>query len=233
MKLKGKHVILSFVCLVLGFLTSFSYQLAKEERAEITLTDSQWNRNYQLRNQINEKEKINNQLQQELIQKQEKVMEIEKELANEENTYSKLAKEVEKLRMFLGKVKVKGSGIVVTLDDADFNADVENLNDYIVHEQHVFKLINELFISGASAISINGHRITKNSYIVCNGPVITVDGNQSAAPFVIRAIGDAEVLESALYMNGGVRDQLVSDNVVFTLEKVDEIVMEPILGSGS
>jgi len=233
MKVKGKHVILSFVCLVLGFLTAFSYQLTKEDNQEVTLTDNQWNRNYQLRKQINEQEKTNKELQQELIEKQEQVVNIEKEFANEEATFHNIAEEVEKLRMFLGKVKVKGSGISVTLDDADFNSDVENLNDYIVHEQHVFKVINELFISGASAITINGHRISKNSYIVCNGPVITVDGNQSAAPFVISAIGDADVLESALYMNGGVRDQLVNDNVVFKLEKLDEIVMEPILGSGS
>ncbi|MDP4163311.1 MAG: DUF881 domain-containing protein, partial [Bacillota bacterium] len=77
----------------------------------------------------------------------------------------------------------------------------------------------------------NGQRLSSNSYIVCNGPVITVDGYQHPAPFVISAIGDPDVLSAALNITGGVKDQLVNDNIVFTLEKKDEIVFEPILGN--
>lgn len=58
-----------------------------------------------------------------------------------------------------------------------------------------------------------------------------MDGVPYPAPFVITAIGDPDVLSSALNLTGGVKDQLVNDNVVFTLEKEDEIVLNPILGS--
>jgi uncharacterized protein YlxW (UPF0749 family) len=73
--------------------------------------------------------------------------------------------------------------------------------------------------------------LTSHSYIVCNGPVITVDGVPYPAPFVITAIGDPDVLSSSLNLTGGVKDQLVNDNVVFSLEKEDEVVLNPILGS--
>ena len=106
----------------------------------------------------------------------------------------------------------------------------KNINNYLVHEYHVFKVINELYISGAAAIAINGQRLTSQSYILCNGPVITVDGIQHPAPFVISAIGDPEVLTSALNLTGGVKDQLVNDNIVFTLEKKNEIILNSILG---
>ncbi|MFH7445066.1 DUF881 domain-containing protein, partial [Pseudomonas syringae pv. tagetis] len=87
----------------------------------------------------------------------------------------------------------------------------------------VFKVINELYISGASGIAVNGQRLSSQSYIICDGPVITVDGIQHPAPFVVTAIGDPDVLSSALNLTGGVKDQLVNDNIVFSLEKKSEI----------
>ena len=88
-----------------------------------------------------------------------------------------------------------------------------------MHEHHVLKVVNELYISGAEAVSVNGKRLTANSYIVCTGPVITVDGEQFPAPFTISAIGDPDTLEKALNIQGGIKDQLVSDNIVVKIEK--------------
>ena len=55
--------------------------------------------------------------------------------------------------MHLGKVKVKGKGVQVTLADADYNPNEANVNNYLVHEHHVLQVVNELYISGASAIA--------------------------------------------------------------------------------
>ena len=46
---------------------------------------------------------------------------MEKELSNEAQFYSNLADDAEKFRMHLGKVKVKGKGVQVTLADANYN----------------------------------------------------------------------------------------------------------------
>ena len=56
MKVKGKHVILSFVCLVLGFMISFSYQFTKTEVAKGKPTERQWTKEFEYRNQIIEQE---------------------------------------------------------------------------------------------------------------------------------------------------------------------------------
>jgi uncharacterized protein YlxW (UPF0749 family) len=231
MMVKGKHVVLSLVCLVLGFMIAYSYQNTKTENENAKITDKQWQRNLDLRNQLIEQEKLNRELQKELNQKQEKVLEIEKELAKEAQVFYNLAEDTEKYRMFLGKVKVKGKGVEVTLADGDYNPKEENINNYLVHEQHVFKVINELYISGAQAIAINGQRLSNHSYIVCNGPVITVDGYQHPAPFVISAIGDQDVLSAALNLTGGIKDQLVNDNIIVKIEKKESVVLDPILGS--
>lgn len=230
-KVKSRHVIFSLVFLVLGFILTFSFRLTNGENEAADISTKQWERDLNLRNQIVDMEEKNRDLQKELNANQETIQEIEKGFADEEQIYFNLAEDAEKYRMFLGKVKVKGEGVEVQLSDGDYNPNEENINNYIVHEHHVFRVINELYISGASAIAINGQRLKANSYILCNGPVIEVDGYQHPAPFVISAIGDAEVMASALNLTGGVKDRLVNDNILFSLQQKQEIVMEPIYGS--
>lgn len=230
MKMRGKHVILSLVCLVLGFMIAFSYQITQKNDTEL-ISNTQWEQDVELRNQLISQEEENRKLQKELNEKQGKLLEIEQELAQEEQVFFNLAEDADKYRIFLGKVKVKGSGVTVTLEDGQYDPREENINNYIVHEHHVFNVINELYVSGATAIAINGQRLSHNSYIVCNGPVIEVDGNPHPAPFIITAIGDSEILSSALNLTGGVKDMLVNENITFKLEKNEEIILDPILGS--
>ncbi|WP_110112918.1 DUF881 domain-containing protein [Bacillus sp. CGMCC 1.16541] len=229
-KLRGKYVFLSLVFLVLGFMLSYSYQFAKIKNAQL-LEERQWTREYQYKQMLIDQEQENNRLQQELANKQESVRKVEEKLAQQEQVLFNLVEDVEKLRMYTGKIKVKGKGVEVTLSDASYVPSEQNVNNYIVHENHVFNVVNELLIAGASAVSINGQRLTKESYIVCNGPVITIDGNQFPAPFVIRAIGDPDVLYPALNIAGGVKDQLVRDNVVVKMSKQDTIEMVPVIGA--
>ncbi|HWO77865.1 MAG TPA: DUF881 domain-containing protein [Bacillus sp. (in: firmicutes)] len=231
MKVKGRHVIISLVTLVLGYILAFSYDQTQNQRETVPISSSQWERELDLRNELVELEEVNRKLQQELDEKQMQVVKIEEELSNKAIVYSNLAEDIQKYRMFLGKIKVEGPGVQVTLEDASYNPSTDNISDYIVHEQQVFRVISELYISGAQAVAINGQRLKANSYIVCDGPVITVDGKQFNAPFKITAIGDADTLFSALNLNGGVIDVLASENIVVTLEKADRIVMDPILGS--
>jgi uncharacterized protein YlxW (UPF0749 family) len=231
-RIKGNQVILSLVCLILGYMLAFSYHLTHSENGtkKSNLSGEQWERTIDLRNQLIEQEKTNRKLQKELKQKQSQVLKNEKEMSKEASVFYSLADEAEKYRMFLGEVKVKGKGVTVTLDDGAYDPKDSNVNNYLVHEFHVFKVVNELYVSGASAVAINGQRLSSQSYIVCNGPVIMIDGEPHPAPFVISAIGDPDVLSKALNLSGGVKDQLVNDNIVFELEKENEIVMGPILG---
>ncbi|RSD28295.1 DUF881 domain-containing protein [Mesobacillus subterraneus] len=213
-------------------MVAFSFRVTQDENDHSKgLTNRQWEQQLGLRNELIEQEEKNRELQKELNAKQEKVREIEASLSKEAQVFFNMAEDAEKYRMFLGKVKVSGKGVKVTLADGEYNPEEENINNYLVHEHHVFKVINELYISGASAISVNGQRIAHNSYILCTGPVITVDGYQHPAPFEITAIGDPDVLSSALNITGGVKDQLVNDQIIFSLEKMNDIKMDPILGN--
>lgn len=229
MRVNGKHVILSFVTIVLGFLLSFSYQFTNSRTGTIA-EGKQWQREFEYREKLIRLEETTRRLQQELNQKQQSVREVEVNLAQQEKSFKSLLEDVEKLRMFAGEVQVKGPGVEITLKDASYVKLEDNANNYIVHEGHVHKVINELLTAGAKAIAINGQRLVQNSYIACIGPVISVDGNEYSAPFVISAIGDPEVLYSSLVILDGVRDQLVMDNIEVKIEKKDELIFDPYFG---
>lgn len=226
---KGRYVVLSLVLLVIGFMISFSYHLTQQQKESIKITTSQWERDMKLRNELVELEEKNRKLQKELFAKQKKVMDMEKKLAEEQQAYYDMAEEAERYRIFLGKVKVKGPGVTVTLKDGHYNPSEENVNNYLVHERHVFMVVNELYAAGAEAVAVNGQRLSHRSYIVCNGPVIEIDGNQLPAPFEIAAIGDPKVLSAALELQGGIKDMLVSENIEVKIETKNEIVFNPLL----
>ena len=211
---------------------AFSYQITNSEDHQYTMTDREWERNIKLHNDLIALEEKNLNLQDELSKKQQKLLEIEGDIAAAEESLDTLATEAENLRMVLGKVKVQGEGIAVTLADGKYNPEHGNVNNYLVHEHQVLSVVNELYISGAEAVAINGKRLTSNSYIVCTGPVITVDGEQFPAPFVISAIGDSNTLEKALNIQGGVKEQLVNNNVVVKIEKLNHVVFDPLIGNG-
>ncbi len=226
--LNRKYFIILVVCIITGFIIGFSYNLSKDDRKTGSVSSIYVQQGEVYREELIEQQERNKELAEELDTLHETIRNYEKEFATTEEHYELLVEEAEQLRILLGELPAVGKGIAVTLRDNEYNG-VGNPNHYIVHESHIFTVINELKISGAEAIAINGQRLKTNSYISCNGPVITIDGNQYPAPFVIEAVGDQASLMAALEMAGGVVDQLLSDNVVITLEKKEQILMPSII----
>ncbi|MGI2327290.1 DUF881 domain-containing protein [Planococcus sp. YIM B11945] len=226
----SKSIIFSLVFLVLGFMMAYSYSLSNSKESSGDFTGGAFfEQEERYRKELIDQQERNKTLRGEIEEKQEAVQEFEQSFSDGESKNSDYAQEAEELRRVLGLLPVEGKGLAVTLQDGEYDPESVNPNDYIVHESHIFQVINELYISGAEAISINGQRIHGNSNIVCTGPVITVDGVQHPAPFTIAAIGKTDVLAASIQLSGGVMDQLVNDNVVVTLDEGQVISMPAFL----
>ncbi|HSP20771.1 MAG TPA: DUF881 domain-containing protein [Planococcus sp. (in: firmicutes)] len=226
----SKSIIFSLVFLVLGFIMAYSFSLSQAEKKESGYTGGAFfEQEERFRGQLIDQQERNKDLRAELEGKQAAVQEYEQSFSDGPDRFSEYADEAESLRRYVGALPVEGDGLKVTLQDGEYDGNSENPNDYIVHESHVFQVINELYISGAQAIAVNGQRIDGNSYIVCTGPVITVDGVQYPAPFTIEAIGKSDVLESSMKLSGGVMDQLLNDNIIVTLDMGQKISMPAML----
>lgn len=231
MKLKGNDVILALVLLVFGFMIAFSYQYTKEQSETKKISES-LSDDFTYRKQLVELKQKNKELRNELVEKKTKVYQLETSLADQEVTLSNFVKEKTNLQMLTGGLPIMGSGIEVTLRDAEYVPSEENINQYIVHEGHVLKVIHELYAAGATAISVNGQRIYHDSSISCVGPVISVDGKTYPSPFIISAIGDQDTLYKSLDLSQGVVDELVADNITVTLQKKQQIQMNARLTNG-
>ena len=118
----------------------------------------------------------------------------------------------EDMLMMSGSMALEGPGVIITIDDSSKGAQelkkADDPNLYLVHDEDLLKVVNELRAAGAEAISLNGQRLTANSEIRCAGPTVSVNNVRSAPPFEIRAIGNIKDLENAVNMRGGVADTL-------------------------
>ncbi len=117
--------------------------------------------------------------------------------------------ELARARMEAGLIRVKGSGVQVTLNDSPKELlPGENPNLYILHEEDLLKVVNELRAGGAEAISINGQRLLATSEIRCAGNTILVNTRKIVPPVVILVTGNPDNLKSGLEIKGGIFEQL-------------------------
>ncbi|PJK17944.1 hypothetical protein CQS04_03440 [Chryseomicrobium excrementi] len=221
---RGK-IILSVVSLTLGFILAFSFSVSQNRNQEVAVNSATFGQTESVRQELIEQKERNKELSEELRDVQETIREYEQQAGSNTSSLDELVKEAEALRLLTGEVSVKGEGYRVQLEDGEYDPDQVNPNDYIVHEGHVFMVINELKIAGAEAVSVNGKRIHETSYIRCTGPVITVDGETFPAPFIIEAIGNSSTLSEAVELSGGILDQLKGQQIRIQTEKVSELMM--------
>lgn len=108
-----------------------------------------------------------------------------------------LEEELSKMKAIAGYTNLRGEGIMIKLSDNMSNT-IGDVNYDIIHDVDVAIIINDLNNAGAEAISINGKRVLANTEIVCVGPLIRINGEGVAAPFIIKAIGNKDVLAAAI-----------------------------------
>jgi len=142
--------------------------------------------------------------------------------ASEGKTYYKnLEEEIRKLRLVSGGLEAQGPGITVTIEG---NSPVLAID--------LVDMINELWGSGAEAISVNDHRIVATTAITQvedeYSYYITIDGERLYYPIVISAIGDKNALEKGLTFPGGIIDNLNSFSIHPRIAQKDKIVVPAV-----
>ncbi len=190
LQLKHNRLSIILVCFILGFMLAVQFH-----STQISLKASpQYQRTEELSQRLLQTEKERDALKKQLLNGS----------ANAKQNDLNASAAIE-----AGISAVEGPGVIVTVADSNKKAVAgENDNLYIVHDEDMLRIINELRAAGAEAISINGQRIVATTEIRCAGPTISVNNVRSAPPFEVRAIGDSETLENALKMRGGVIETL-------------------------
>jgi uncharacterized protein YlxW (UPF0749 family) len=108
--------------------------------------------------------------------------------------------QLQSLRMLLGLIPVKGSGIVMTFDDPRSTIGPDVLLD----------AVEELRDAGAEAIDVNGVRVVAATSFTGDAGAVVVGKTKVTAPYVVRAIGSASTMAEAMRIPGGVVDSLAA-----------------------
>ena len=140
----------------------------------------------------------------------------------------------EELKLKACLLPLEGQGIIIKMDDSNKESKKgEDKNLYLIHDDDLLKVINELRAAGAEAISINGQRLIDTSEIRCAGPTLSVNNVRSSAPFEIHAIGEKNILQNSIKMRGGVADTLKVWGIKIICETSDKIYIPPYKGEHS
>ena len=105
-----------------------------------------------------------------------------------------------RLEAVTGAGAVTGPGFVLRLDDApadpsgaDVDPRTDQSDDGRVSDRDLQTLVNEVWASGAEAVSINGQRLTALSAIRSAGQAILVDFRPLSPPYEVTAVGPEEM----------------------------------------
>lgn len=206
---------IALVCVVLGVMLAVQFRTTQDVQTSIP-----YQRVEDLSRRLNQTEKERDALAKEVHQLRQTA------------TLSIDSQEMETLRMAAGLVSLQGPGVVLTIDDSKRPSKPgENPNLYIIHDDDILKVINELLAAGAEAISINGQRLIATSEIRCAGPTLSVNNSRYSPPYEIRAVGDPKTLENALKMRGGVIETLQFWGIQIAVKKQESLVIPAFKGA--
>ena len=200
------------VCLVLGFMLAVQFRTTQDLKANVS-----HQRIEEISARLIQTEKERDKLKEELNQIKDDAT------AGTDDT---------ELKLRAGLAPVEGEGVVVRLDDsAAISKAGENPNLYLIHDDDLLRVINELRAAGAEAISVNGQRLIGTSEIRCAGPTLSVNNVRSAPPYEIHAIGEKATLENALRMRGGVAETLKVWGIQLEISVGDSVYVPAYKGS--
>lgn len=206
---------IALVCVVLGIMLAVQFKTTSNIDTPIP-----YQRVEDLSSQLNQTEKERDALAKEVHQlRQEFASGVE-------------SKEMAAMKMAAGLAAVRGPGVVLTIDDSKRPSKPgENPNLYIIHDDDILKVINELFAAGAEAVSINEQRLIATSEIRCAGPTLSVNNVRSAPPYEIRALGDPKNLANALKMRGGVVETLQFWGIQINIKAHETLIIPAYKGA--
>ncbi|KUK35348.1 MAG: Uncharacterized protein XD65_0324 [Caldanaerobacter subterraneus] len=229
-KLKGKTLqtlSLILVFIAMGLMISMQFKTVQGgNRPPTSISATNYARLEELTQQLKKAQEEKANLEQQLEELTKRFKEYEDVASKDDAALKNLQQDVEKYKILAGLTDMVGPGVIVTVNDSDLQPrDGEDPNLYLVHDEDLLSIVNELKAGGAEAIAINNQRIIATSEIRCVGPTIIINSTRYAPPYVIKAIGDPDTLQAALNLKGGIVDTLRFYGIKVDIQTSDKIVV--------
>ncbi|MCR1898023.1 DUF881 domain-containing protein [Irregularibacter muris] len=214
--LKGQ-VEIAFICIIIGLMLVMQYKSVTQLGGSVSTTRAQ-----ELAGQLNQLKKQKENLTSKVSALEKEINQYEDQVAQDNKMVENLRTNTREARMIAGLSDVKGPGITITLDYTPLEGE-EGFDPFLVYPEYLLLLLNELNSSGAEAVSINDQRIISTSEIRLAGNHIVINGEKFSRPFVFKAIGDSQTLQSAIQLRGGIVELLNSNYIQVNIKREEEM----------
>lgn len=223
--MKKTAITLGTVCLILTAAIFIQIKTVKSITNEegISLND-----NAELKDEVLKWRQSYKDVYKQLEEAEKRLEETRTQVATSSEVDIEVENQIKKNNAILGLTEVKGSGIIIKLDDnREVNAEeVIDISAYLVHDTDLIHIINELFNAGADAVSVNGKRIVNTTAIFCDGNIIRLNEEIVGVPIEIKAIGFPERLYyDAALRQGSYLRLMASDGIIVEVQKSDDITI--------
>ena len=201
MKNKKAKIAITLVSILLGIILSLQFKTVNEAVGNGVLPTQ---RAQQLAIELSKAQEERDALINALNEAEKKISQYESGEADSDIYVENLYADLEKYRILAGYVDLEGPGIILEIQDppSDIQYGVEH--SIVDNIDLIIQTISVLNAGQTEAISINDQRYTAYTEIVRAGDHIEVNGVSINSPIVIKAIGDPEILESALSIKRGI-----------------------------
>lgn len=143
--------------------------------------------------------------------------------------------DLERARIQAGLVQLEGSGLAFRLEDADAVGGGGN-TDGLVTARDVRIVVQELWLAGAEAVSVNGERVVVTTAILDIGNSILVNSAYLAPAYEIRAIGASDLysrISGAASFVEFIRDRVSPAGLRLSFAELDSVTVPAFAGTVS
>ncbi|MBI3974837.1 MAG: DUF881 domain-containing protein [Armatimonadetes bacterium] len=209
--------------LLTGFLAASQWHAGQPLRAQVELPTP---RIQQLALLLKRQEEAQGALEAEIRQLRERALAYERAVVEGKGAAETMAAELAQLRLVLGLVPVEGPGVEVRLRSQGAGG----VLPVQIRAADLSGLVNELWSAGAEAVAVNGVRILSTTGFRDHADDVIVGAVAMRPPFVVAAIGEPLVLQTALRLRGGFVEGLRSIGLSVSVQRRPHIRLEAYRG---
>ena len=212
MKKFGKALVFGILCLILTFAITVQLRvssLSESESSQTKITDK-------LKDEIFRLNDENVKLAEKFQNTTSELDDARNQAAQNDSSSKDTSELIKKYTIVSGKTDVTGQGIIIKYKPNDNEAKADMVKD-------LRDIVNEIKNAGAEAIEINNQRIVGTTAIEMVKNKIEINDTEVSGNFIIKAIGDSNLMYSGLIRPGGTIENIRESGVSIEINSENTI----------
>lgn len=212
MKKLGKALVFGILCLILTFAITVQLRvssLSESESSQTKITDK-------LKDEIFRLNDENVKLAEKFQNTTSELDDARNQAAQNDSSSKNTSELIKKYTIVSGKTDVTGQGIIIKYKPSDNEAKADMVKD-------LRDIVNEIKNAGAEAIEINNQRIVGTTAIEMVKNKIEINDTEVSENFIIKAIGDSNLMYSGLIRPGGTIENIRESGVSIEINSENAI----------